>query len=96
MKSDIHPNYRPVKVICSCGYTFDTRSTAAKETLHVEICSNCHPFYTGKQKAVDTAGRVEKFQKKYSSTKNRTQQLKLKTKKISVLNLAVTDPNDKI
>lgn len=69
MKPDIHPKYRPVKVVCSCGYTFETRSTVNKDILNVEICSNCHPFYTGKQKAVDTAGRVEKFQKRYSDKK---------------------------
>jgi len=67
MKPDIHPKYREVKVICSCGHTFETRSTASKDTINIEICSNCHPFYTGKQKTVDTAGRVEKFQKKYSA-----------------------------
>jgi len=67
MKPEIHPNYNAVKVVCSCGNSFETRSTVGKETLHIEICSDCHPFYTGKQKVIDTAGRVEKFQKKYSS-----------------------------
>ena len=67
MKPDIHPKYHPVKVICSCSHTFETRSTVNKDTLNIEICSNCHPFYTGKQKTVDTAGRVEKFQKRYSA-----------------------------
>jgi len=70
MKPDIHPKYLEIKVVCSCGNTFSTRSTTGKETLNVEICSNCHPFYTGKQKIVDTAGRVEKFQKKYGAKKN--------------------------
>ena len=69
MKPEIHPTYKILKVICSCGNSFATRSTVNKDTLHVEICSNCHPFYTGKQKVVDTAGRVEKFQKKYQTTK---------------------------
>ena len=63
MKSGIHPKYVQAKVTCGCGETFETRST--KPELNVEICSKCHPFYTGKQKYVDTAGRVEKFQKKY-------------------------------
>jgi len=63
MKADIHPNYVECTVTCACGNTFTTRSTVAK--MAVDICSNCHPFYTGKQKFVDSAGRVEKFQKKY-------------------------------
>jgi large subunit ribosomal protein L31 len=62
MKADIHPDYVIATVRCSCGNTFTTRST--KEDLHVEICSACHPFYTGKQKLVDTGGRVERFQRK--------------------------------
>jgi large subunit ribosomal protein L31 len=65
MKKDIHPKYKEITVICSCGNTFKTRSTIATDVLNVDICSACHPFYTGKQKIVDTAGRVEKFQKKY-------------------------------
>ena len=65
MKSNIHPDYHEIKVICSCGNTWQTRSTMNKE-LHVEVCSHCHPFYTGKQKIVDTAGRVEKFRQKYA------------------------------
>jgi len=64
MKEKIHPQYVECTVTCGCGNTFVTRST--KPTLHVEICSNCHPFYTGKQKFVDTAGRVEKFQKRHA------------------------------
>jgi large subunit ribosomal protein L31 len=64
MKPDIHPAYKPLKVVCSCGNTFETRSTLGKE-LHVEVCSACHPFYTGKQRLVDTAGRVDKFRRKY-------------------------------
>ena len=62
MKADIHPEYVLATVTCSCGNTFQTRST--KPELHVEICSNCHPFYTGKQKLMDTGGRVERFQKR--------------------------------
>jgi large subunit ribosomal protein L31 len=65
MKTDIHPEYQEIQVTCSCGNTWKTRSTMTK-ALHVEVCSNCHPFYTGKQKIVDTAGRVEKFRQKYA------------------------------
>jgi len=64
MKEKIHPQYQDCTVTCGCGNTFVTRST--KSALHVEICSACHPFYTGKQKFVDTAGRVEKFQKRHA------------------------------
>ena len=63
MKADIHPNYQTVTVHCACGNTWQTRSTMAE--LHLDICSNCHPFFTGKQKLVDTAGRVERFRNKY-------------------------------
>lgn len=64
MKADIHPEYVECKVTCACGESFTTRSTVPK--LHVDICSACHPFFTGKQKFVDTAGRVEKFQRKFA------------------------------
>jgi large subunit ribosomal protein L31 len=64
MKPEIHPEYANVEVTCSCGNKFTTRSTLGKP-LHVEVCSACHPFYTGKQKIMDTAGRVEKFRQKY-------------------------------
>ncbi len=64
MKAEIHPEYQDLKVICSCGNEFETRSTL-KDELHIEVCSSCHPFYTGKQKIVDTAGRVDKFRRKY-------------------------------
>lgn len=67
MKKDIHPNYHEITVVCACGSTFKTRSTYKNDTLHVEICSSCHPFFTGKQKLVDSAGRVERFQKKYAN-----------------------------
>ncbi len=63
MKSGIHPEYKEITVTCACGNTFLTRSTI--DTIHVEICSACHPFYTGKQKMVDSAGRVERFNRKY-------------------------------
>jgi large subunit ribosomal protein L31 len=64
MKPNIHPNYVDAVVKCACGETFRTRST--KPEIHLEICSKCHPFFTGKQKLVDTAGRVERFQRKYN------------------------------
>ncbi|MCD4652192.1 MAG: 50S ribosomal protein L31 [Candidatus Cloacimonetes bacterium] len=64
MKEGIHPKYEVVKVVCACGNEFETRSTNKK--LKVEICAACHPFYTGKQKLMDTAGRVDKFNRKYN------------------------------
>jgi len=67
MKKDIHPNYDECRVTCACGNTFTTRST--KKEIRVEICSQCHPFFTGKQKFIDSAGRVEKFRKKYGEAK---------------------------
>ncbi|MCK5145558.1 50S ribosomal protein L31 [bacterium] len=69
MKNGIHPKYDKCSVVCACGNNFETRST--KGDIHVEICSACHPFYTGKQKLVDTAGRVEKFNRKYSFSKDK-------------------------
>jgi large subunit ribosomal protein L31 len=66
MKANIHPEYTDMKVICSCGNEFTTRSTLGEE-LHVEVCSNCHPFYTGKQKILDSGGRVDRFRKKYGN-----------------------------
>ena len=67
MKEGIHPEYKTAVVKCACGETFETRST--REKINVEICSKCHPFYTGKQKLVDTGGRVEKFRKKFGMDK---------------------------
>ncbi|MBP6217909.1 MAG: 50S ribosomal protein L31 [Oligoflexales bacterium] len=64
MKENIHPRYELTPVVCACGHKFETRSTLKE--INVEICSNCHPFFTGKQKLIDSAGRIEKFQKKYS------------------------------
>ena len=64
MKTDIHPAYQEISVTCSCGSTFKTRSTHQGD-LHIDVCSQCHPFYTGKQKMVDTAGRLDKFRRKY-------------------------------
>jgi large subunit ribosomal protein L31 len=63
MKKEIHPEYKKTRITCLCGNVIETKSTV--QDIHVEICSNCHPFFTGKQKLVDTAGRVERFQRKY-------------------------------
>ena len=68
MKEGIHPTYVEAVVTCACGETFHTRST--KPDIHLEICSKCHPFFTGKQKLIDTAGRIERFQRKYAKSKN--------------------------
>lgn len=65
MKSGIHPEYVETQVTCSCGNTFATRSTKTSGDIHVEVCSNCHPFYTGKQKILDTGGRVARFERRY-------------------------------
>jgi large subunit ribosomal protein L31 len=69
MKKDIHPEYSDVKVVCACGNKFETRSTK-KGTITVEICSACHPYFTGKHKLVDTAGRVDKFKRRYGNQSN--------------------------
>lgn len=69
MKQGIHPKYETVTVKCACGNVFETKST--KESMTIDICNNCHPFYTGKQKLLDTAGRVEKFNKKYNLTEKK-------------------------
>jgi len=68
MKAGIHPAYEEINVVCACGHTFKTRS-AHKGDIRVEICSSCHPFFTGKQKLIDTEGRVDRFQKKYQKVK---------------------------
>ena len=65
--TSIHPNYAAIRVMCACGNNFETRSTH-KGDIHVEICSNCHPFFTGKQRLVDTAGRVERFRRKVANS----------------------------
>ena len=67
MKKGIHPNYVPAKILCNCGSVIETRAT--KDVIRVEICSSCHPFFTGKQKFVDSAGRIDRFQKKYANLK---------------------------
>lgn len=68
MKADIHPKYELTTVRCSCGNTFTTRSTKGPD-IHVELCNECHPYFTGKQKLVDTGGRVERFQRRYGQRK---------------------------
>lgn len=74
MKSDIHPEYHEVTVRCVCGNTFTTRSTS--EAIELEICSSCHPYYTGKQKLVDTAGRVERFRRRYAQAEEKPKKKK--------------------
>ncbi|PIE35391.1 MAG: 50S ribosomal protein L31 [Gammaproteobacteria bacterium] len=68
MKPDIHPEYKQITVTCSCGNAFETGSTVGRD-LNVEVCSSCHPFYTGKQKVLDTAGQVDKFRRRYGGGK---------------------------
>jgi large subunit ribosomal protein L31 len=70
MKKEIHPDYKKTKISCLCGNVIETRST--QEEIQVEICSQCHPFFTGKQKLVDTAGRVERFQRKYGDYRKKS------------------------
>ena len=67
MKENIHPKYDEVQVTCSCGNQFMTRSTTSNKQVHIEVCSQCHPFYTGKQKVMDTAGRIDKFRQRYGT-----------------------------
>ena len=67
MKADTHPKYEEVNVKCSCGNTFATRSTYGKDDLSIDVCSECHPFYTGKQKVLDTAGQIDKFNKRFGN-----------------------------
>jgi large subunit ribosomal protein L31 len=69
MKAQIHPKYVEATIMCACGNTWKTRST--KETVHLDICSRCHPFFTGEQRIVDTAGRVERFRKRYENVRPR-------------------------
>ena len=78
MKTEIHPNYYVTQVTCACGNNFTTRST--KKEIKLEICGGCHPFYTGKQRLVDTAGRVERFQKRFAKTSGKTVKRKPKSK----------------
>ena len=66
MRADIHPKYSAIKATCSCGTVIETRSTIAKD-IHLDVCSQCHPFYTGKQKVLDTGGRIDRFNKRFGS-----------------------------
>ena len=70
MRRGIHPDYGETQVTCTCGNRFTTRSTAAGKTIHADVCSNCHPFYTGKQKILDTGGRVATFEARYAKKSN--------------------------
>jgi large subunit ribosomal protein L31 len=70
MKPEIHPEYKDIEVMCSCGNSFQTRSTYHGDKLNIEVCSACHPFYTGKQKIMDSAGQVEKFRKRFGGSKS--------------------------
>ncbi|MBI4055515.1 MAG: 50S ribosomal protein L31 [Elusimicrobia bacterium] len=81
MKAGIHPNYVPAKVECACGNTFTTHST--RSTIRLEICSACHPFFTGKQKLLDTAGRVERFQKRFAKTGGKMVKLQKRKKQVA-------------
>jgi len=71
MKNDIHPEYKETTVTCGCGETFNTRSTISSGSLFVEVCSVCHPFYTGKQRILDTGGRVAKFEERFKKQQNK-------------------------
>lgn len=73
MKSGIHPEYKNIKVTCSCGHSFETSSTLCQD-LSIEVCSKCHPFYTGNQKIVDTGGRVQKFNERYAQRAPKAEQ----------------------
>jgi large subunit ribosomal protein L31 len=81
MQAGIHPNYHNVTVFCACGASWKTRSTVKGEELRLEICYNCHPFFTGKQKLVDTEGRVDRFQKKAAKSKALQEQIAARAKK---------------
>jgi len=81
MKEKIHPKYEKVKVSCACGNSFETRSTMGTSEIKLEICSHCHPFFTGKQKLMDSAGRVEKFNKKFGRTTKAATETTTTTKK---------------
>ena len=75
MKKDIHPEYVETQVTCTCGNSFTTRSTATSGVIHADVCSNCHPFYTGKQKILDTGGRVARFEARYAKKAAATKEL---------------------
>jgi large subunit ribosomal protein L31 len=91
VKEGIHPKYQEVEARCACGNTFKTRST--KPELHLEICSNCHPFFTGRQKLIDTEGRVERFTKKFGT--QTVEQRKTAAKAVKVAKAATKTPAKK-
>jgi large subunit ribosomal protein L31 len=93
MKDNIHPSYGPAVIQCACGNILETRST--KERIVVEICSACHPFFTGKQKLVDTAGRIDRFKKKFGEKVALGSLKKQKTKKAEKVEEAKSQPADK-
>jgi large subunit ribosomal protein L31 len=70
MQADIHPKYKQIQVTCTCGNKFTTGSTYHNDALQIEVCSECHPFYTGKQKMLDTGGRVDRFNRRFANQKN--------------------------
>lgn len=72
MKQGAHPSYEEITVTCSCGNSFTTKSTLPKDALHIEVCSKCHPFYSGTQRVVDSTGRVDKFRRKYGNLVKQT------------------------
>jgi|SRR3989339_1264227 len=90
MRDGIHPKYDEATVSCACGYTFKTRST--KPVIKLEICSSCHPFFTGKQKLIDTAGTVERFHKRFAKTEGKT----VRKKSAVTVKTAVKKPKGKI
>ena len=93
MKAGIHPLYVNAKVVCACGNTFETRST--KELIKLEICSGCHPFYTGQQRLVDTAGRVERFKTRFKSTEGKTVVRKVKTEAKKIVSVGASAKRSK-
>lgn len=92
MKASLHPVYISSKVTCACGNNFETRST--KDVIKIEICSACHPFYTGQQRLIDTAGRVERFQKRFKTTEGKT--IERKPVKSGMVKLATIAPRRKV
>ena len=90
MKPDIHPEYVEATVVCACGNTFQTRSTKAH--LHVEVCSKCHPFFTGERRIVDTAGRVERFLKRYGLEEGEEAEAAAKAKAVAEAEAAEEEP----
>lgn len=91
MRKGIHPDYKPTRITCGCGEVIETRSTV--ESITIEICSSCHPFYTGKQRLVDTAGRVEKFQRRYAWSDDSAKQAATNRRRKKVLQQTAPEPD---